>query len=270
MKYAIPFTKSFKYWDNENVQININYKPKIKQLDTFVSQYPTKRINLNFANSEILDKDIEIISALRQKYPQSDLVVRMPAYSKALEQLLVQKDLPHFYNEIITTWDKFKGFLSLKVTDIIIGEEIAFSAKILSTNAKRKHISLRFFPNVCQSSWDEETSLTTFFIRPQDIRFYEHYFDVCEFYISWQDKHKFNPIYESYAIDRKWFGRLDHLIVGYRGDEDNKFLLPEFGIRRLNCEKRCNKTTPPVCSFCTRIAQVGKTLQENHLYVKNN
>ena len=78
----------------------------------------------------------------------------------------MQKGLPHFYNEIITTWDKFKGFLSLKVTDIIIGEEIAVSAKILSTNAKKNHISLRFFPNVCQSSWDEEKTLTTFFIRP--------------------------------------------------------------------------------------------------------
>lgn len=270
MKYAIPFTRSFKYWDNENVQININYKPKIKQLDTFISLYPTKRINLNFTNLDNLNEDIKIISALRQKYPQSDLVVRMPTYSKKLEQLLVQKNLPHFYNEIITTWDKFNGFLSLKVTDIIIGEEIAFSAKILSDNAKKNHISLRFFANVCQSSWDEEKSLTTFFIRPQDINFYEHYFDVCEFYISWQNKHQFNPVYKSYAIDKKWFGRLDLLIVGYKGDEDSRYLLPEFGIRRLNCGKKCNKTNPSTCSFCYKIATVGKVLQENNFYIKHN
>lgn len=267
MRYAIPFTRKFKYWDQPNVEININYKPKIKQLNTFISQYPNKRINLLITDLSDLDRDIEIIKALREKYPQSDLVMRLPVYKKELEEKLVLNELPHFYDQVVTTWDKFNGFLTLKVTDIIIGEEIAFSAKILSTNAKKNHISLRFFPNVCQSSWDDENSITTFFVRPQDIDLYENYFDVCEFYYQPTQKHQLNVFYESYTINKKWFGNLRLLIVGYNQDDDNKYIIPEFGVRRLNCNKRCNKTNPKVCSFCNRVLQLGKSLEENKLYV---
>ena len=270
MRYAIPFTRKFKYWDQPNIEININYKPKIKQLNTFISQYPNKRINLLITDLSDLDRDIEIIKALREKYPQSDLVMRLPVYKKELEEKLVLNELPHFYDQIVTTWDKFNGFLTLKVTDIIIGEEIAFSAKILSTNAKKNHISLRFFPNVCQSSWDDENPLTSFFVRPQDIDFYEPYFDVCEFYISWEQRHQFNPVYKSYAIDKKWFGQLKTLIVGFNQDDDNKYFIPEFGIRRLNCNKRCNKVLEPRCHFCQRVAETAKILEKNKLMVRES
>lgn len=176
--------------------------------------------------------------------------------------------IPYFYNEIVTNWDKFNGFLNLNVSDIIIGEEIAFSAKILSNAAKKNHKALRFYANICQSGWDDEPSVTTFFVRPQDIDFYDPYFDTCQFYYPPQDKHTLNVLYEAYAIDKKWFGQLQILIVGYKGKEDGKYLLPEFGLRRLDCGKRCNKTSPPACSLCHRFSTVGETLQKHQLYIK--
>lgn len=190
-------------------------------------------------------------------------------YKKELEQKLNAIQLPHFYNEIVTTWDKFNGFLSLNVTDIIVGEEIAFSPMILSNGAKKNHKSLRFYANVCQSSWDDERSLTSFFVRPEDIDLYAPYFDVCLFYNKLEDKHKLNVLYETYAIDKKWYGRLKDIIVGYQGEEDGRFLLPEFGTRRITCNKRCNKTIQNQCSFCYTIAKTNNLLERKGYVIRN-
>ena len=78
MNFAIPFFKAFQYLQDENLQLNINYKPKIKELLDFVEIYGTHRINLIFQDFKTLQTDIEIILALKEKYPDSKLVVAAP------------------------------------------------------------------------------------------------------------------------------------------------------------------------------------------------
>lgn len=271
MKYAIPFTRKFSYWETgPTIEININFKPKIKQLAYFIEQYPEHRINIFVKQQQQLDSALEIISALREKYQGRELILVLPSYRKDLEQKVVESGVPHYYKQLITTWEKFNGFLSLNVTDITIGGEIAFAAQILSEKAKKNQKALRFFCNICQSSWQYEKSLTTFFIRPEDIDLYEPYFDTCEFYYPVEEKHRLNVLYKTYSKDKKWFGRLSLLIGNYHGDEDNKYLIPEFGVRRLSCGKRCCKSEPRTCFFCERSVELAKTLQKNNLYVKSN
>ena len=262
MNFAIPFMRNFKYL-NEDVQFNIIYEPSIKELDNFIEAYGNHRIN--FMMREITQYDIDIIHALNEKYPKSTLVVCLPFYHRDLESKLKEEKILHYYNEIVTNWDKFNGFLSLDVTDIMIGEEIAFFAEILSKLAKENGKSLRTFCNVCQSSWDATPSLKTFFVRPEDIDLYEGIIDTFEFYVDYKDYHRLNVLYEIYAKDKKWFGKLKEIIIGYEGEDDSRFIIPRFGMRRLNCGKKCGYSS--TCHLCDRIAELGQTLQDNKFMI---
>lgn len=264
MNFAVPFMRDFEYL-NEPVQLNINYKPLIKELDDFISVYQKHRINLIMHNFK--EDDCKIIKALREKYPDSEIITCLPFYHKDLESILASNELPHYYNEIVTNWDRFNGFLSLDVTDIFIGEELAFSAKILSNSAKKNNKSLRSFCNVCESSWDETSSIKTFFIRPEDIDLYEGIIDTFEFYIGDNDLQRLNTFYSIYVKDKKWYGKLKEIIVGYEGNEDSRFIIPRFGEKRLNCGKICAQGEELSCHICDRIVELSETLKDKQIMV---
>ena len=266
MGFAIPFFRNFKYLD-QNIQFNINYKPDIKQLDNFISIYGTHRINLIIQKFD--NKDIEIIQILKEKYPDSKIVICIPHYNPTIEQLLNQHKFQHYYNELVTMWDKFNGFLSLNVTDIFVAEDLLFSAKILSSKAKKNGKSLRCFCNVCQSSWDATPSLKTFFIRPEDISLYNQYIDTFEFYIRNNSINNLNTLYEIYTKKQKWLGRLNEIIIGYEGQEDSRFIIPKFGEKRLNCGKKCVQEIDGnlTCRICDRIMELEKTLKDKNVAV---
>ena len=264
MNFAVPFTRDFKYI-NDPIQLNIVYKPEIKELDDFIALYQNHRINLIMNDFTKRDKDIILV--LKEKYPDCHLVAALPFYHPELEQMLSLDGIPHYYNEIITNWDRFNGFLSLDVTDIFIGEELAFSAKILSKSAKENNKSLRVFCNVCQSSWEETPSIKTFFVRPEDIELYDGIIDTFEFYVGRDDINRLNTLYEIYTRDKSWFGKLSEIIVGYTGEEDSRFILPRFGQKRLECEKVCSHGIQPACHICDRIIELEQTLKANEIMV---
>lgn len=265
MKFAIPYSRSFKY-SNDNIQWNINYKPQIKDLKNFIEQQRAHRINFIISDFNN-ERDIQIFKVLKENFPESNLVMALPTYTAQLEDILSKQNIPHYYfDEYITDWDKFQGFLKLNVTDIIVTENLLFYAKFLSLNAKKNNKSLRCFCNICQSSWQQTESIKTFFIRPDDIELYAEYIDTFEFFYKPKSK-EINTLYEIYSKDKTWFGKLKELIVGYTGQEDNKFILPEFGERRLNCGKRCMQGIEPTCHICDRIIQLQKTLKTKKVYL---
>ena len=265
MGFAIPFFRKFNYL-NQDIQLNINYKPKIKELDNFIEKYGSHRINLIFKNN-IIDNDFEILDALKEKYPNCKLFICMPFFNNELDNYLNKHNFPYYYNEIITTWDKFQGFLKLNVTDIFIGEDLAFNAKILSFNAKKNNKSLRSYCNVCESSWEKTPSIKTFFIRPEDLEVYENYIDTFEFYANIDDPVRLNTLYQVYAKDRQWYGKLKDLIVGYEGEEDNKYIIPRFGESRVSCDKRCMKNANGACQICDRIIDLHYALKNQNIVI---
>lgn len=265
MNFAIPFSKHFNY-PEQDIQWNINYKPKVKQLNEFISVYGTHRINLIITDFN-MSSDCQIVQALREKFSETEIVMCLPKYNKQIENYLNNLNLPHYYNEYVTDWDKFQGFLKLNVTDIFVAEDLMFDVKILSLNAKKYHKALRSYCNICESSWDETPSLKNFFIRPEDIDLYKDYIDTFEFYESENSPVRINVLYEIYTKDKQWFGKLREIIVGYEGEEDSRFIIPRFGEKRLNCSKRCMKGIEPICHICDRIIELSNTLKDRDIIV---
>lgn len=264
--FAVPFFKEFEYLD-QPVELNINYKPKIKELDNFINSYgENHRINL-IINNDLDDKDFEIITALIEKYPSYTIIVCFPLYSKEIEEKFNHNQILHYYNQIISNWDLFIGFLSLNVTDIIVGNELAFNAQILSKKAKEKKISLRVFCNYCQSLWEDTPSIKTFFIRPEDLIIYQLFFDTFEF-ITNQNIQSINILYKIYAKDQKWIGPLNQIIIGYKGEENNSSIPQAFVWKRIKCDKGCIKNKK--CSLCDKIILLNQTLRINNMALSFN
>ena len=262
--FAIPFVQKFKYLNNENVQFNINFKPKIKQLENFLTIYGSHRINI-YCSDFNYDKDIQIVKLLKEKF---DFVLCFPEYSKELESKLNKDNLPHFYQEMIYTWDRFFGFLDLNVTDIVIGNEFAFNLKTIAEKAKEKNKKIRCYCNICQSTWEENSGIKTFFIRPEDIELYSNYIDTFSFVVEEKDFVRINTLYEIYSEKQKWFGQLKELIINYTGEEDSRFILPLFSEKRLNCGKKCILNN--LCHICDRIIDLGESLKEKNLIIKTS
>lgn len=266
MKFAIPFFRKFKYLNEDNLQLNINYKSQLKELKNFIQEYGNHRINLIINNNFNIKQDLDIIQNLRKTYPTVRIVVCLPFFSQQIENQVTKRRLPHYYNEYISTWDRFIGFLSLNVSDIFITEELAFEIKDVSILAKKHNKSLRAFCNVCQSSWEHTPSLKTFFIRPDDIDLYANYIDTFEFYVKDRDYQRINVLFEIYTQDKTWFGLLKEIIFNYKGEQDNRFIFPNYGNAKLNCGKRCLKGKP--CKNCDKILQLNSILKEKGIFIK--
>lgn len=154
--------------------------------------------------------------------------------------------------------------LGKHVTDIYIINELGFSLDKLAIAAHKLGVKLRVYPNVAQTSaFNEMPALKKFFIRPEDIDLYSDYIDTCEFYNS--DK-KLETYYKIYKEDKKWFGKLNEIIIDFNSEIDNKYIIPRFAEKRIRCNKSCIKGG--YCHRCDRIEELSHTLEQSKLIIK--
>ena len=86
--------------------------------------------------------------------------------------------------------------------------------------------------------------------------------------ISANPKDSISTYYKIYAIDKKWFGKLNEVIIDFNDNEiDSRFILPQFAARRLNCGKRCFKGRP--CRTCNAIEELAALLESENLMIKD-
>lgn len=270
MKFAIPFSKNFKYFNQQQTQINIKYKPNIKALYDFVKEYQSYRINFILPIDSSIDDVISKYKALKETLPNSNIVICFPLYNENIQNRFIQQQIPHYYKEFVTSYEKFQGFLKLAVTDIFVAEQLAFSVQFISKITKEKGIQIRSFCNVCQKGFPTTPSLKGFFIRPQDMDLYAQFIDVFQFYFSEQTTFQFNlnTLYEIFAIDKKWKGKLKQIILSYDGQENNNFILPDFGAYRLRCRRKCFSQGSSVCKICDQIVDLSYILKEKNLIIE--
>lgn len=260
-QFAVPFYRQFKYFDDD-VQLNIIYKPKIKQLAEFIKDYRTHRINFIIPEFN-KDRDSEIFETLNDLFSDAELVLCFPYYDDWFQNWSNEHQIKHYYQHFVNSWENLERFLSYNVTDIKVGENLAFNAEKISKIAKEKGVSLRVFCNVCQRKIESTIpSIKGFFIRPEDIDLYSEYFDTFELAYPNMDATRLNTLYEIYAKDKIWDGRVKQIIVGYEGNEDNTFLIG-FGKRRSHCDRKCYQATGvEKCCFCDRLIDLNKTIKE--------
>ena len=263
MKFQIPFYRNFKYFDKDKIEINIIYKPKIKELYDFLSEYKDYRINI-ITTVPLDEKDFTILGALAEIY--SNISVRSVIYNKEIEEKFNSLNIPHYYQYICCDWENLLGFCSLNVTDIRIGGNLGFMMRIASDFTKKKGIRLRCFCNYCEKKWDSIDTIKNFFIRPEDIPYYAQFIDTFEL-VDVNGNKGYNTLYEIYGMEHKWDGKLKDIIYNYDGEEYNNTIILEFGEYRSRCGRKC-LIEPYSCQICNRIIELSQSFHQKNIRIK--
>lgn len=229
----------------------------MKELSTFIGEYGSHRINIIINSLSNFKNDIKIINALKIEHPESNLVMAVPEYVSLNDMdLLKEYHIPFYINKNIINLDEFDYLLKCGVSEIKIGGELGFFVKFLSSIAKKNNIKLRAEADICQGNNINGESFKNFFIRPEDIIIYNKYIDTFELV---HDKSFINTIYETYTRKKKWYGKLNELIINYHGTEDSRFILPIVMEKRCTCRKACIYNDK--CKMCDNIISFGETLK---------
>lgn len=69
-----------------------------------------------------------------------------------------------------------------------------------------------------------------------------------------------------YKEDKKWFGLLQELIIGFHTPLDSRFTHYNFAEKRVRCGKACQKGGK--CQLCDRIVELSYILKDAKLIIK--
>ena len=269
MRYCVPYFKGFQYI-NEVDEIEIIFHDNdLTFIERLINKEFNNRIIIRVEDIQLFQENSRLALFQQLKLVHEvDFKLKFENYNPEYDELFQEikdSNIPFFFDIKAGGLDVFYGLVDLGVSDIYVVNELGFSLKQLGPVAHAAGISIRAFANFAQDSWGINPGIKSFFIRPEDIQYYEPYVDVVEF--MGELKSEFEVYYKIYGIQNKWEGNLDDLIIGLNTSEpvDNKTIVPEILPRkRLMCQKGC--LTGASCSLCELYLDVSKTLSEKALY----
>lgn len=264
MKYCIDYTPTSQALEQVD-EINIPFnKDDLLVVIDFLNNHPTpQRVNIYIKDIESM-KMIDKLIKIKKENPNFNFALKFAFYDEEINIDKIKEAKIDFYFEVyISEWEKLLEVLNLGVSDVFITEELCFDLKRVASIVHQNNAKIRVFPNVSQKSWKNLPALKTFFIRPEDLSSYEPYIDVLEMY---GDRKKHEIYYKIYSKDKKWFGDLSELIIDLDYPLDSRFVIPRFGEKRINCQRKCLKGER--CKICEKIERLSKTLKEAKILVR--
>lgn len=263
MKYCLDFKLNLPYMDKID-ELTIRYDDQKKELFEFLDAYPNHKINIEIGET-IEETELDFFNELYMKYPNICLLINVGhGYHDTYKLMRDNAKVPFFYDTRVDSWDVLRGLARIGVSEMYIVGDLGFELDEVSKYLHERNIKVRAFPNVCQSNWTFDMEyLRSFFIRPEDVETYDKYIDVFEFFGTEEAQ---KTVFKAYAIDKEWYGRLEELIIGFKGDMDSRFLFPLFADKRAVCKKRCVKGGK--CNICGRLEELAATLETKDFMIK--
>jgi hypothetical protein len=209
---------------------------------------------------------VPILESLVTSFPAQDFTVKLDIYTQySFSLLLKDKNIKFFFNRGVSSFDLLRDLIVQGVSDVYIVDSLGFWLKKVAQicHAEDNYVNVRVYPNIAQSGrigYNAETAPKDFYIRPEDIKFYEDCVDVMELTAPIG---KLDIMYKIYS-SREWSGDLTDIIYGLEETISNKRILPEFGKARSLCEKRCNYGT---CHVCDSAFILSTSLEKHELSV---
>lgn len=256
MNYCINYNKqTFNKKCIENAdELSIIFNEEDNTLKDFLDKYKHKRINIEVKSKEKYEKNIFLLQEILNNY--DNVYIKLDFFIEKIELSRF------FFNILVKDWDTLIGLLKYKISDIYIVEEMGFELEKISKIIHDLDINIRVYPNIAQSSWNNTDDLLKFFIRPEDIDIYSQYVDTIEFY---NVDDKIDMYYKIYNIDKQWFGQLKEIILDFKDEIDNKYIIPRFAEKRLKCNKKCLKGSS--CRRCFIIKRLSSTLEDKKIVI---
>ncbi len=262
MNYCIKYTNKFRYFDNDNVEIEIMYSSNNRLLDFCKNVLKkSQKLVVNILDEEVSDEEIEIFKAAAAIHP--NILFKTTDIECIYEN---SNKLNFLYARPITSWHNVRDLSNIGVSEILIKDYLCFNLEKLKTYCDKKHIKIRCIANyIGKNNFNTIPPYEEFFIRPEDVSIYEDYIDTIEFYKDdyYELLEKQNVLYKIYNSG-KWEGRLGDIIDGYTDDVSNVTIAPSFAKFRIDCHRRCDFD---VCDSCCHHMSLAKTLEKSGIRV---
>lgn len=267
MKFAVPyFRKDGDKWMDAANEIIINYKDQEEEsLVDFLNNHLNQRIIIKVEDIYDFKKrsaiNTYIFSNLIDKHNLTNWTLEfcagreeIPIMEVWLKDTELIDKVPYFYSFTPQNYEQLDRLIYLNVTDIYIVGFLAFdiiNIRRMINKKSKKRKNIRIIPNLCQSYWSDELSLSSFFVRPEDVGLYEDYVDVMEIYaLNLAQKECADVYFDIYSKSGTWMGDLKEYLLGCNEPINNLYIFKDFGERRLRCKKRCK--SDGVCDFCNQ------------------
>ena len=262
MNYCIKYTNKFRYFNNSNVEIEIMYSSNNKLLDFCKDVLKeSQKLVVNILDEEISEDEISVFEAAAAIHPN--------ILFKTTDIDFIYKNnnkLNFLYAEPISCWRYVRELSEIGISEILIRDYLCFDLEKLKTYCDKRNIKIR-----CVANYIEEDRFNTippyekFFIRPEDVSFYEDYIDTIEFFKDdyYELLEKQNILYKIYNSG-KWEGKIGDIIDGYTDDTLNTTTTPLFAEYRIDCGRSCDLG---LCDFCEHHMVLAKALEKSEIKV---
>jgi hypothetical protein len=275
MKYCLHYTNALHNWKDAD-EISILYEGQNPfWVLGFAQEHKDKRVILRTPNIKRFIENDEG-RGLLNLVGQCEFAIAFDeprsAFTEGIDEYIVEylnsfPTLKFFFNHTIKDMETLEKYLQIGVSDVFVGEKLGFMLPAVKALCSDCGVTIRTFPNVAQISIAEPPArpLTSFYIRPNDVRHYEKYIDVFEFWGSLDRQATYLDIYKS----GQWIGPMFEYIIGYNDPEAprNECILPSFAIIRSNCKQEC--LSGGRCDNCDVLADISHKLHNQNLYIKD-
>lgn len=245
MKYAITHYNNCFFFQEADYAI-IEYRPQDLTLPAFIEKYGRKtKLILDlcrYTPGEIEKEHLDNLINLCSKYFYCKITLRFySAVKDSTINILKEHKIPFMFSDLVTSWDQLTLFAQKGTSAMYITEEMGFELDKVYNILHPQNIAIWIYPNVAQSSAADTDDMHKFFVRPEDIDFYEQYVDVCHIYSKLGEEHTQKRALDIYKR-KSWFGFLGDLIIDFKSHGPlNSGALDFFAQRRSKCGKRCLK-----------------------------
>lgn len=256
MAFAARWDSRSKYL-NEIDELIIPFHGTTEKLTDFLEAHADQRIIVDIKEPWRSFFGV-IFAPIGEKY--TNIALRLSELNMDIIPDIKKTKISYFTTEVAVEWEKFQELVSYGVSDIYIGEQLGFELDDVGRAAARAGIRTRIFPNIAQSARTNTDPLKKFFLRPEDVDLYNRrYISTFEFYIPIGIDLNWDVLYRAYAINKKWTGRLDEIIIGLDSDIDSTFISPYWASARMTCHRKCLKYSD--CNTCEKIYDLSKSLE---------
>jgi hypothetical protein len=266
MIFSVRYSNNSKAKD-EAQEVIIKYAHKKEDLINYLETHQNQHTVIHIEDLEhFISEGCNIINDIVVSHPdfnfsvclgKAQIVAYYPLEVIECAQLLLA---PYFFIKYATTFEELQYLLSLGVSEVYIAEALGFELDKVAQICHSRNVKIRAYPNVAQAKAFIENDIKRFFIRPNDVKIYEPYIDVLEF---WGPIEKQDVLYHIYTKG-EWMTDLRPIIYSLNTPLDNKTILPIWGPTRVACGQKCLKGGK--CKICDTLINIGEKLANTVLY----
>lgn len=275
MKYCIPYYRMSQYKDTvDEVSVLATEPREIGGITGFMNTRPAEQRVFFIFRNMFFDLDNVDFNLLRTSLKGRNYTICWEEAGEVDPHIIANKckeyELNFCFAKPVYNYDVLYGLCDIGVSDVFISGSLGFDKDSIKRVKRRyENLTVRAYPDICQSEWNAFRKDLCFWVRPEDTKYYEDFIDVFHSWCGHYGQVYADTWYEIYAKDGYWLGDLTKLIRGLREEEhsiDGRCFTGDWGRNRSECGRACLRDSQ--CTLCPSMLNFANTLHTLKAQIK--